>query len=92
MTLESGRLYRAKTVLGTQITFTVIEAKEKIWTHVQLEEAGVVEPSVWLNIELLLWISSEPRRTDAISKATSEVIDALEDSAAIPVISNIEVV
>jgi hypothetical protein len=84
MTLESGRLYRAKTVLGTQITFIVMEAGEEIWAQVQLDEAGVVEPNVWLNTALLLWISSEPRRTDAISKATAEVIEALEDSVEVP--------
>ncbi len=89
MTLESGRLYRAKTVLGTQITFTVIEAGEQTWAQVQLDEAGLVEPSVWLNTGLLLWISSEPRCTDAISKATAEVIDALEDSVAVPLRSTL---
>ncbi len=92
MTLESGRLYRAKTVLGTQITFIVMEAGQEPWAQVQLDEAGIVEPNVWLNTALLLWISSEPRRTDAISKATAEVIDALEDSVQIPVTSNIELV
>ncbi len=90
MTLESGRLYRARTVLGSQITFIVIEAAEETWVQVQLDEAGIVEPNVWLNTALLLWISSEPRRTDAISKATAEVIEALEDSVAMPVTSNIE--
>ena len=92
MTLEPGRLYRAKTVLGTQITFLVIEAAKETWVQVQLDEAGLVEPNVWLNTGLLLWISSEPRRIDAISKATAEVIDSLEDSVAMPVTSNIEVV
>ena len=92
MTLESGRLYRAKTVLGAQITFIVIEAGEQIWAQVQLDEAGLVEPNVWLNTGLLLWISSEPRRTDAIEKATAEVIDALEDSVAMPIRSNVELV
>lgn len=92
MTLESGRLYRAKTVLGTQITFIVIETGEKTWAQVQLDEAGIVEPNVWLNTGLLLWISSEPRRTDAISKAAAEVIDALEDSVTAPVTTNVEIV
>ncbi len=92
MTLESGRLYRAKTVLGTQITFIVIEPGEEPWAQVLLDEAGIVEPNVQLNTALLLWISSEPRRTDAISKATAEVIEALEDSVHVPVTSNIELV
>lgn len=78
-------MYRGKTVLGTQINFTVIEAQEEPWVQVHLEEASVVEPNVWLNTGLLLWISSEPRRTDAISKATAEVIESLEDSVKIPV-------
>lgn len=85
-------MYRAKTVLGTQITFMVIEAGEKTWVQVQLDEAGVVEPNVWLNTALLLWISSEPRRADAISKAAAEVIEALEDSVELPVTSNGELV
>ena len=92
MTLESGRLYRAKTVLGTQITFIVMDAEEEIWVQVQLDEAGLVEPNVWLNTGLLLWISSEPRRTDAISKATAEVIEALEDSVQVPITSSVELV
>jgi hypothetical protein len=92
MTLEPGRLYRAKTSFGTQITFIVIESGEGIWIEVQLDEAGLVEPVVWLNTGQLLWISSEPRRTDAISKATAEVIDALEDSVEMPVASHRELV
>ena len=92
MTLEPGRLYRAKTVSGTQITFIVTEASEQIWIQVELDEQGVVEPKVWLNTGLLLWVSSELRRTDAISKATAEVIEALEDSVHVPVTSNIELV
>ena len=78
-------MYRAKTVLGTQITFMVMGPCEEPWAQVQLDEAGLVEPNVWLNTALLLWISSEPRRTDAISKATAEVIEALEDSVQVQV-------
>jgi hypothetical protein len=81
MTLEPGKFYRAKTALGTQVTFTVIDAKYEHWAKVDLEEAGAVEPNVWLNIRLLLWISSEPRRVDAVQKAADEVIEALEVSA-----------
>jgi hypothetical protein len=66
--------------LGTQITFTIIEAGKGAWANVELDEAGTVEPSVWLNTGLLLWISSEQRRALAISKAADEVIEALEDS------------
>ncbi len=55
-----GKIDRAgKTALGTQVTFTVIDAKYEHWAKVDLEEAGAVEPNVWLNIRLLLWISSE---------------------------------
>jgi hypothetical protein len=81
MTLEPGRLYRAKTAFGTQITFTVIETVQGPWTKVDLEESGAVEPNVWLNTALLLWISSEQRRSDAVQKAADEVIEALEVSA-----------
>jgi hypothetical protein len=92
MTLESGRLYRAKTVLGTQITFIVVEAGEEIWAQVQLDEAGIVEPNVWLNTGLLLWISSEPRRADAISKAATEVIDQLEGTVEVRVTSSVGII
>lgn len=85
MTLEPGRFYRAKTVLGTQITFTVLEAADEIWPQVELGEGDGVEPNVWLNTGLLLWISSAPRRTDAISQAAAEVIDQLEGSVEVPV-------
>jgi hypothetical protein len=84
MTLEPGKSYRAKTALGTQITFTVIQPPEGAWAHVELDEADTVEPSVWLNTGLLLWISSEQRRRLAISKAADEVIEALEDSVLEP--------
>jgi len=80
MTLEAGKSYRAKTVLGDQITFTVIDAGHGVWTSVELDEAGMVEPKVWLNTGLLLWVSSEQRRALAIARAADEVIEALEDS------------
>jgi hypothetical protein len=80
MTLEPGKSYRAKTALGTQMTFTVIEPPVGPWVQVELDEADTVEPSVWLNTGLLLWISTEQRRGQAISEAADEVIDALEDS------------
>ncbi len=80
MTLESGKSYRAKSVLGSQITFTVIDPGDGRWTNVELDEAGTVEPNVWLNTGLLLWISSEQRRTLAISRAADEIIEALEES------------
>lgn len=83
MILETGKFYRAKTAFGTQITFTVIETGHWPWTRVELEDGGIVEPNVWLNTGLLLWISSEPRRTDAVQKAADEVIEALEVSAQI---------
>ncbi len=81
MILEPGKFYRAKTALGTQVTFTVIDTKFEHWAKVDLEEAGTVEPNVWLNTRLLLWISSESRRVDAVQKAADEVIEALEVSA-----------
>ncbi len=81
MTLEPGKFYRAKTAFGTQVTFTVIDAGYEYWAKVDLEEAGAVEPNVWLNTSLLFWISSEPRRADAVQKAADEVIEALEVSA-----------
>jgi hypothetical protein len=81
MKLDAGKPYRAKTVLGTQITFTVIDkAKDGVWAHVDLDDSGAVEPNVWLNTALLLWVSTEQRRADAVAKAADEVIEALEDS------------
>jgi hypothetical protein len=80
MFLESGKSYRAKTASGNQITFTVIEDGDQAWTTVELDEDGVVEPNVSLNKSLLLWISSEPKRKLAISKAADEVIQGLEIS------------
>lgn len=78
MMLETGRSYRAKTSEGTQITFTVTGDAKGAWANVDLDEAGSMEPNVWLNTGLLLWISSEQRRTDAVSKAADEMIEALE--------------
>ena len=80
MVLEAGKAYRAKTAAGNEITFTVIESGEGTWSSVELDEGGVVEPSVWLNTAQLLWISSEPKRKLAISKAADEIIDVLENS------------
>jgi hypothetical protein len=79
MTLEPGKAYRAKTGAGTLITFVVFDAKAG-WANVELDESGVVEPNVWLNTGQLLWISSEKRHTEAIARATDEVIEALEES------------
>lgn len=78
MMLETGRSYRAKTSEGNQITFTVTGTSHGAWANVDLDEAGSVEPNVWLNTGLLLWISSEQRRADAVSKAADEIIEALE--------------
>ena len=80
MVLEPGKAYRAKTAAGHEITFTVIESGDGNWSSVELEEGGVVEPNVWLNTGQLLWISSEPKRKLAISKAADEIIDVLENS------------
>jgi hypothetical protein len=78
MRLEEGKSYRAKTACGSSITFTVISEGGKGWTNVELDEEGAIEPSVWLNTAMLIWISSEPKRKMAISKAADEVIEALE--------------
>jgi hypothetical protein len=80
MVLELGKAYRAKTAAGNEITFTVIESGDGNWSSVELDEGGVVEPNVWLNTDQLLWISSEPKRKLAISKAADEIIDVLENS------------
>jgi hypothetical protein len=80
MVLEQGKAYRAKTAAGHEITFTVIESGDGNWSSVELDEGGVVEPNVWLNTAQLLWISSEPKRKLAISKAADEIIDVLENS------------
>ena len=81
MVLETGRSYRAKTSEGNQIAFTVTGNAEGGWANVDLDEAGSVEPNVWLNTGLLLWISSEQHRADAVSKAADEIIEALEAKA-----------
>jgi hypothetical protein len=80
MILDTGKSYRARTVFGSEITFTVIDCGNQTWSNVELDEAGLVEPNVWLNTALLLWISSEPKRKLAISKAADEVIEILENS------------
>ena len=80
MVLEPGKAYRAKTAAGNEITFTVIESGDGNWSSVELDEGGVVEPNVWLNTGQLLWISSEPKRKLALSKAADEIIDVLENS------------
>jgi hypothetical protein len=80
MVLEPGKAYRAKTAAGNEITFTVIESGDGNWSSVELDEGGVVEPNVWLNTGQLLWITSEPKRKLAISKAADEIIDVLENS------------
>jgi hypothetical protein len=77
MVLEPGKAYRAKTAAGNEITFT---AGDGDWSAVELDEGGVVEPNVWLNTGQLLWISSEPKRKLAISKAADEISDVLETS------------
>jgi hypothetical protein len=74
------RRYRAKTAAGHEITFTVIESGDGNWSSVELDEGGVVEPNVWLNTDQLLWISAEPKRKLALSKAADEIIDVLENS------------
>ena len=84
MLLEAGKSYRAKTAAGREITFTVIDPGDQSWITVELDEDGAVEPSVSLNKSLLLWISSEPERKVAISKAADEVIEALEVSIEAP--------
>jgi hypothetical protein len=80
MFLETGKSYRAKTAAGDQIVFTVIDSIDDTWSTVELDEGGNVEPKVFLNTALLLWISSETQRKVAISKAADEVIGALETS------------
>ncbi len=79
MRLERGKTYRAETAAGKQITFTVLLAEEG-WPKVDLDSAEGPEPNVWLNTGLLLWISSEQRQGEALSKAADEVIEALERS------------
>ena len=84
MFLETGKSFRARTSFGTEITFTVIGPDHQNWTVVELDEGGLVEPNVWLNTSLLLWISSEPKRKAAISKAADEIIEVLENSVREP--------
>lgn len=81
MRLEAGKTYRAKTAHGDLISFTVIEAAKDGWPIVDLDSVDGPEPNVALNLNQLLWISREQRRSVAISKAAEDVIEALEKSA-----------
>jgi hypothetical protein len=78
MHLEAGRAYRAKTANGDLVTFSVIDANDGGWPRVNLDSDDGPEPNVLLNTLLLLWISSEKQQSEAVSKATEEVIEALE--------------
>jgi hypothetical protein len=78
MELEAGKTYRAKAATGEMIQFTVVHVAAKGWVVVDLDSLDGPEPNVMLNTNLLLWISSETRRTVALSKAADEVIEALE--------------
>jgi len=80
MLVETGKSYRAKTAAGERITFRVIDMPKGEWPVVDLDCSDGAEPNVRLNINLLLWISSEQRRDLALSRATEEVIEALEKS------------
>lgn len=80
MRLQAGKSYRAKTANGELIGFTVLDEGDGIWLTVDLDSAEGPEPNVALNTRLLLWISSEQQREIAMSKATEEVIVALEES------------
>jgi hypothetical protein len=79
MRLLAGKAYRARTAAGDLITFTVIEDGRE-WPLVDLDSPDGPEPGVWLNSRQLLWVSTEIRRGDAVSKATAEVIESLERS------------
>jgi hypothetical protein len=81
MMLEAGKSYRAKTAQGEQISFLVTHTGDGAWLTVDLDSADGPEPGVWLNTRLLLWISTDLQRTMAVSRATEEVIEALEKSA-----------
>lgn len=78
MNLETGKAYRAKTIHGDQIVFTVVDAARSPWITVELEDGDTVEPNVSLNTGVLLWISSEQKRKVALTKAADQVIEALE--------------
>ena len=80
MELQAGRTYRAKAATGEQIGFTVVDVGDGGWCNVDLDSVEGPEPNVMLNTNLLLWISSETRRTVALTKAADEVIEALEKS------------
>jgi hypothetical protein len=80
MLVEAGKSYRAKTAGGERITFRVIDLPDSDWPVVDLDGSDGPEPNVRLNLNVLLWISSEQRRDVALSRATEEVIEALERS------------
>lgn len=81
---EAGKAYRAKTANGDQIAFTVTGVVGSGWLSVDLDSAEGPEPNVLLNTHLLLWVSTEQRRTVALAKAAEEVIEALERSSEEP--------
>ncbi len=78
MQMQRGNAYRAKTASAEIITFRVTDKGDGQWIKVDLMGSDGPEPDVWLNTNLLLWISTEERRSTALSKATEEVIEALE--------------
>ncbi|MCC6861116.1 MAG: hypothetical protein IT158_21285 [Bryobacterales bacterium] len=80
MLVETGKSYRAKTAGGERISFRVIDQPDGEWPVVDLDSSDGAEPNVRLNLDVLLWISSEQRRDLALSRATEEVIEALERS------------
>lgn len=84
MRLERKKVYRAVTAAGRQITFTVLDPGDGVWITADLDSPEGPEPKVLLNTGLLLWISSETRGA-AISKATEDVIEALEETGEEPV-------
>lgn len=83
MRLERGKVYRAATAAGRQITFTVLNPGDGVWISADLDSTDGPEPNVFLNTALLLWISGETRGA-AISQATEEVIEALEETGEEP--------
>ncbi len=78
--LEAGSFYRARTVSGEAVTFRVIAADDEGWPTVDLLSPEGPEPNVWLNTRLLQWIAHGERREAALSLATEETIEALEQS------------
>lgn len=80
MKLQVGRTYRAKAATGEQIGFTVVAVGGGGWCNADLDSVEGPEPNVMLNTNLLLWISSETGRAEALTRAADEVIEALEES------------